>query len=81
MKNHHPKFIQNMSNNSQAVWINEAFFVICSCLYLKAVFNYGYYNQARFLQYLPTGHISAVKFVMGYEKNMIFLVILKSPGV
>ena len=27
------------------------------------------------------GHFSAVKFVMGYEKNMSFLVIAKSPKV
>ena len=34
-----------------------------------------------FINFFQTEHISAVKFNMGYEKNMSFLVIPKSPKV
>ena len=43
--------------------------------------NYGYHSQTHFHYFFQTGHFSAVKFVMGYEKNMSFLVIPKSPKV
>ena len=34
-----------------------------------------------FVNFFQTKHFSAVKFYMGYEKNMSFLVIPKSPKV
>ena len=34
-----------------------------------------------FTDIFQTEHFSAVKFAMGYEKNMFFLLILKSPKV
>ena len=34
-----------------------------------------------FINILQTEHFSAVKFAMGYKKNMSFLVITKSPKV
>ena len=46
---------------------------------LLCKFNVGYHNQPD--TNLPNRHLSAVNFVMGYEKNMSFLVIPKSPNV
>ena len=49
---------------------------------MASTFNYGYHNQVYiFIDIFHTGHFSAVKFVMGYEKNMSFLVLPKSPKV
>ena len=59
----------------QTVWMQQVNFVYCSCLNLTVrKFHYGYHN----FQML---HFSAVKFYRGYEKNMSFLVMLKSPNL
>ena len=71
--------IQNLSLNSQAVWMNRAILWFAVAYILLCKLNYGYHNQARFHLCLQTEHVSAVKFNMGYEKNMSFLVIPKSP--
>ena len=38
-------------------------------------------NRHVFINIFQMKHFSAVKFAMGYEKNMSFLVIAKSPKV
>ena len=44
--------------------------------------NCGYYNwECLCKNIFQMEHFSAVKFAMGYEKNMSFLRILKSPKV
>ena len=39
-------------------------------------FNYGYHNKTHFIS-----HFSAVKFAVGYEQNIKFLLIAKSLKV
>ena len=75
---------KNFSWNGQAVWKYEAILYIAVAYILNCV---------SFIMVTITGHIvvsivkfqiehfSAFKFVMGYEKNMSYLVIAKSPKV
>ena len=53
---------------------------MCSCLFFT-VQAYGYHSQTHFIDIFQMEQFSAVKFAMGYEKNMSLLVIAKSPKV
>ena len=72
-----------MSWNRQAVSMNEAILYIAVAFILLCKLNYGYHNLTRhiFINISQTEHFSAVKFAMGYEKNMSFPLIPKSPKV
>ena len=61
----------------------QAILYIAVAYILLCKLNYGYHNIFIniFINIFRTEHFSAVKFVMGYEKNMNFLVIVKSPKV
>ena len=56
-------------------------FVYFSCLYISGYLSLIMVtiNRQVFINFFQTEHFSAVKFVMGYEKNMSFHVIPKSP--
>ena len=55
-------------------------FCVLQLLYIIS-YCYGYHNQTSFIHIFQMKHFSAVKFAMGYEKNMSFLVIPKFPKV
>ena len=70
--------ISNFSWNGQAVWMCEAI------LYIPVAYSLIMVTITRhvFINIFQTEHFSAaVKYAMGYEKNMRFLVIVKSPKV
>ena len=59
----------------------EATLYIAVAYILLCKLDYGYHDQTRFINIFLTEHFLDVKFPMGYEKNMSFLVITKSPKV
>ena len=73
--------ISNFSWNGLAIWMYEAILYIavayswCVSLIMVTITRHIFINISQ------TEHFSAVKFAIGYEKNMSFLVIAKSPKV
>ena len=58
----------------------EASFVYCCCLYTFCVsLILVTLTNSSYINIFQMEHFPAVKFAMGYEKNMSFLVITKSP--
>ena len=59
------------------LWLPISYWILCS---FKS-FSMVSISRDVFIDIFQVKHFSAVKFVIGYEKNMNFLVIPKSPKV
>ena len=84
LQNHHSKDVNfKYQLNGQAVWMYKAIWYIkvASILLCISLIITVTITRYVFIYIFQTGHFSAVKFSMGYEKNMSFLVIAKSPKV
>ena len=57
------------------LYIQVAFILLCKLNYKVTI------TRHVFINIIQTEHFSAVKFTMGYEKNVSFLVIAKSSKV
>ena len=80
---HTPTWKKKLSAPPPDVGLQINFVYIAVAYILLCKLNYGYVTITRhvFINIFQTEHFSAVKFAMGYEKNMSFLVIGKSPKV
>ena len=60
--------ILNFSWTGQTVWMYQAILYIAVACILPCKLNYGYYNQAVFINIFQTEHFSAVKCHMVMRK-------------
>ena len=70
--------------NGQAVWMFKAILYIAVAYYCVHLFTSLIMltiTRHGFMNIFQMEHFTAVKFAMGYEKNMSFLVISESPKV
>ena len=61
--------------------MHDAILYIAVAYILLYKLDYGCHNQTVFISIFQTEHFLAVKFAMGYERNMSYPVIAKSPKV
>ena len=74
--------IQNFSWNCQAIWMYQAIsYIVVAYILLWSLIMVTIKTRHIFINISQTEHFPAVKFDMGYEKNMSFLVIPKSPNL